>query len=59
LSLALNFFHALDFFLTLNDFVVSNVTAGEMVRLLCLAGAFQREVSPQIQVLASQPHRIG
>jgi len=36
----LSFSLALDFFLALDDSVVSNVTAGETVRLLCLAGAF-------------------
>jgi spermidine/putrescine transport system permease protein len=44
----------LSFSLSFDDFVVSSFTAGETVTLpLYLAGAFQREISPQIQVLAT------
>ena len=44
----------LSFSLSFDDYVVSSFTAGEIVTLpLYLAGAFQREISPQIQVLSS------
>ena len=44
----------LSFSLSIDDYVVSSFTAGETVTLpLDLAGAFQREISPQIQVLSS------
>ena len=44
----------LSFSLSFDDFVVSSFTAGELVTLpLYIAGAFQREISPQIQVLSS------
>ena len=42
------------FSLSFDDFVISSFTAGELVTLpLYIAGAFQREISPQIQVLSS------
>ncbi len=42
------------FSLSFDDFVISSFTAGETVTLpLYLAGAFQREISPQIQVLTT------
>jgi len=44
----------LSFSLSLDDYVVSSFTAGDLVTLpLYIAGAFQREISPQIQVLSS------
>ncbi len=44
----------LSFSLSFDDYVVSSFTAGEIVTLpLYLAGAFQREISPQIQVLST------
>jgi spermidine/putrescine transport system permease protein len=44
----------LSFSLSFDDDVVSSFTAGETVTLpLYLAGAFQREISPQIQVLST------
>jgi spermidine/putrescine transport system permease protein len=44
----------LSFSLSFDDYVISSFTAGETVTLpLFLAGAFQREISPQIQVLSS------
>jgi spermidine/putrescine transport system permease protein len=44
----------LSFSLSFDDYVVSSFTAGELVTLpLYIAGAFQREISPQIQVLSS------
>lgn len=44
----------LSFSLSFDDYVISSFTAGETVTLpLYLAGAFQREISPQIQVLSS------
>ena len=42
------------FSLSFDDYVISSFTAGETVTLpLYLAGAFQREISPQIQVLTT------
>ncbi|MCX5955180.1 MAG: ABC transporter permease [Cyanobacteria bacterium] len=42
------------FSLSFDDYVISSFTAGETVILpLYLAGAFQREISPQIQVLST------
>jgi spermidine/putrescine transport system permease protein len=42
------------FSLFFDDYVISSFTAGETVTLpLYLAGAFQREISPQIQVLST------
>ena len=44
----------LSFSLSFDDYVISSFIAGETVTLpLFLAGAFQREISPQIQVLSS------
>ena len=44
----------LSFALSFDDYVVSLFSAGEVVTLpLYIAGAFQREISPQIQVLSS------
>jgi spermidine/putrescine transport system permease protein len=44
----------LSFSLSFDDYVVSSFTAGETITLpLYLAGAFQREISPQIQVLST------
>jgi spermidine/putrescine transport system permease protein len=44
----------LSFSLSFDDYVISSFTAGETVTLpLYLAGAFQREISPQIQVLST------
>jgi len=44
----------LSFSLSFDDFVVSSFTAGDLVTLpLYIAGAFQREISPQIQVLST------
>ncbi|MCT0211656.1 MAG: ABC transporter permease [Cyanobium sp.] len=44
----------LSFSLSFDDYVISSFTAGEIVTLpLYLAGAFQREISPQIQVLST------
>jgi spermidine/putrescine transport system permease protein len=44
----------LSFSLSLDDYVVSLFTAGETVTLpIYIAGAFQREISPQINVLAT------
>lgn len=44
----------LSFSLSFDDIVVSSFTAGELVTLpLYIAGAFQREISPQIQVLST------
>ena len=44
----------LSFSLSFDDFVVSSFTAGDVVTLpLYIAGAFQREISPQIQVLST------
>ncbi len=44
----------LSFSLSFDDYVVSSFTAGETLTLpLYLAGAFQREISPQIQVLST------
>ena len=44
----------LSFSLSFDDVVVSSFTAGELVTLpLYIAGAFQREISPQIQVLST------
>ena len=44
----------LSFSLSFDDYVISNFTAGETVTLpIYLAGAFQREISPQIQVLST------
>ncbi|MFM7635690.1 MAG: ABC transporter permease [Cyanobacteriota bacterium] len=44
----------LSFSLSFDDYVFSSFTAGETVTLpLYLAGAFQREISPQIQVLST------
>ena len=44
----------LSFSLSFDYYVISSFTAGETVTLpLYLAGAFQREISPQIQVLSS------
>ena len=42
------------FSLSFDDYVVSSFTAGETLTMpLYLAGAFQREISPQIQVLST------
>ena len=42
------------FSLSFDDYVISSFSAGETVTLpLYLAGAFQREISPQIQVLST------
>jgi ABC-type spermidine/putrescine transport system permease subunit II len=42
------------FSLSFDDFVISSFIAGETVSLpLYLAGAFQREISPQIQLLST------
>jgi spermidine/putrescine transport system permease protein len=42
------------FSLSFDDYVISSFTAGETVTLpLYLAGAFQREISPEIQVLTT------
>jgi spermidine/putrescine transport system permease protein len=44
----------LSFSLSFDDYVISSFTGGETVTLpLYLAGAFQREISPQIQVLST------
>ncbi len=44
----------LSFSLSFDDYVISSFTAGEIVTMpLYLAGAFQREISPQIQVLST------
>lgn len=44
----------LSFSLSFDDYVISSFSAGETVTLpLCLAGAFQREISPQIQVVST------
>lgn len=44
----------LSFSLSFDDYVISSFTAGELVTLpLYIAGALQREISPQIQVLSS------
>jgi spermidine/putrescine transport system permease protein len=44
----------LSFSLSFDDYVISSFTAGEIVTLpLHLAGAFQREIAPQIQVLST------
>lgn len=44
----------LSFSLSFDDYVISTFTAGQTVTLpLYLAGAFQREISPQIQVLST------
>ena len=44
----------LSFSLSFDDFVISSFIAGETVTLpLYLAGAFQREISPQVQVLTT------
>lgn len=44
----------LSFSLSFDDYVISSFMAGETVTLpLYLAGAFQREISPQIQVLST------
>ncbi|MFM9073653.1 MAG: ABC transporter permease subunit, partial [Cyanobium sp.] len=44
----------LSFSLSFDDVVISSFIAGETVTLpLYLAGAFQREISPQIQVLST------
>lgn len=44
----------LSFSLSFDDYVISSFTAGELVTLpLYIAGAFQREISPQIQVLST------
>jgi spermidine/putrescine transport system permease protein len=44
----------LSFSLSFDDYVISSFTAGETVTLpLYLAGAFQREIAPQIQVLST------
>ena len=44
----------LSFSLSFDDFVVSSFTAGDLVTLpLYIAGAFQREIAPQIQVLST------
>ena len=44
----------LSFSLSFDDFVISSFMAGETVTLpLYLAGAFQREISPQVQVLTT------
>jgi spermidine/putrescine transport system permease protein len=44
----------LSFSLSFDDYVISSFTAGETVTLpLYLAGAFQREISPRIQVLST------
>lgn len=44
----------LSFSLSFDDYVVSSFTAGDLVTLpLYIAGAFQREISPQIQVLST------
>lgn len=44
----------LSFSLSFDDYVISLFTAGEVVTLpLYIAGAFQREISPQIQVLST------
>jgi spermidine/putrescine transport system permease protein len=44
----------LSFSLSFDDYVISSFSAGAVVTLpLYIAGAFQREISPQIQVLSS------
>ena len=44
----------LSFSLSFDDYVITAFSAGEVVTLpLYIAGAFQREISPQIQVLSS------
>jgi spermidine/putrescine transport system permease protein len=44
----------LSFSLSFDDVVISSFTAGQLVTLpLYIAGAFQREISPQIQVLTT------
>lgn len=44
----------LSFSLSFDDYVISSFTSGELVTLpQYIAGAFQREISPQIQVLSS------
>lgn len=44
----------LSFSLSFDDYVISTFTAGQTVTLpLYLAGAFQREITPQIQVLST------
>jgi len=44
----------LSFSLSFDDYVISSFTAGDLVTLpLYIAGAFQREISPQIQVLST------
>jgi spermidine/putrescine transport system permease protein len=44
----------LSFSLSFDDYVISSFTAGETLTLpLYLAGAFQREISPRIQVLST------
>lgn len=44
----------LSFSLSFDDVVISSFTAGDLVTLpLFIAGAFQREISPQIQVLTT------
>jgi spermidine/putrescine transport system permease protein len=44
----------LSFSLSLDDYVISSFTAGETITFpLYIAGAFQREISPQIHVLAT------
>jgi spermidine/putrescine transport system permease protein len=44
----------LSFSLSFDDYVISSFNAGETVTLpLYLAGAFQREIAPQIQVLST------
>ena len=42
------------FSLSFDDYVISSFVAGETLTLpLYLAGAFQREIAPQIQVLST------
>jgi spermidine/putrescine transport system permease protein len=44
----------LSFSLSIDDFIVTTFTAGQEVTFpLQIAGAFQREIAPQINVLAS------
>ena len=44
----------LSFSLALDDYISTAVTAGETITFpLYIAGAFQREISPQIHVLAT------
>ena len=44
----------LSFSLSLDDYIITAFTAGETITFpLYIAGAFQREISPQIHVLAT------